>query len=82
MSVVLGNGSAAELMFGLSGLALIEQPLTSNETQAINMIRDVLTLHLLLLGKADKQKGAVPQMHVNSSNAGYDFTHFNVHVLD
>jgi hypothetical protein len=56
MSVVLGNASAVELVFGLAGLALIEHPLTINETQAVNMIRAVLTIHLLLLGKAGKQK--------------------------
>jgi hypothetical protein len=48
MSVVLGIGSAEELMLGVSGFGLTEQPLIRiDETQALNMIKEVLTLHLL-----------------------------------
>jgi hypothetical protein len=48
MSVVLGIGSAEELMFGVSGFGLTEQPsMRIDETQALNMIKEVLTLHLL-----------------------------------
>jgi hypothetical protein len=47
MSVVLGIGSAEELMFGVSGFGLTEQPLMrSDETQALNSIKEVLTLGL------------------------------------
>jgi hypothetical protein len=48
MSVVLGIGSADELMSGVSGFGLTEQLLIRiDETQALNMIKEVLTLHLL-----------------------------------
>jgi hypothetical protein len=48
MSVVLGIGLAEELMAGVSGFGLTEQPLMRiDETQALNMIKEVLTLHLL-----------------------------------
>jgi hypothetical protein len=63
MSVVLGNGSAEEPMFGVSGFGLTEQPLMRiDEAQALNMIKEVLTLHLLY-------RAILPLLHAQRAEA-------------
>jgi len=48
MSVVLGRGSAEALILGVSGFGRAEQPFSRiDETQALKMIKEVFTLHLL-----------------------------------